>query len=214
MADWIYGIAAVLILGGVVAEAVPEGAWRKYIRLFLGVLVILAAAAPVLSLFGISDRAALSYEEGIFSSWVDQIERQGADADWDGEVQKHQEEAFRAPLTALTESFGYRMESYSMEWEGNEPSAISLTVSEIGGEEPPGGEDRQEEGQVEEVRSVEPVGTVGEMESGEDGGEDGGAETAAYYEPSELRGLHDTLASVFSFSAEQVTIYLVREGEG
>ena len=46
------------------------------------------------------------------------------------------------------------------------------------------------------------------------GGEDGGAETAAYYEPSELRGLHDTLASVFSFSAEQVTIYLVREGEG
>ena len=75
MADWIYGIAAVLILGGVAAEAVPEGAWRKYIRLFLGVLVILAAAAPVLSLFGISDRAALSYEEGIFSSWVDQIER-------------------------------------------------------------------------------------------------------------------------------------------
>lgn len=34
MADWIYGIAAVLILGGVAAEAVPEGAWRKYIRLF------------------------------------------------------------------------------------------------------------------------------------------------------------------------------------
>ena len=208
MADWIYGIAAVLILGGIVTETVPEGAWRRYIRLFLGVLLILAAAAPLFSLFGISDRAALSYEEGLLSSWVDQIGMQEGGA-WDEAARQKQEEALGEPLSVLAEDFGYRLESYSIDWASGEPEAVSLTVSENrdSGAEPQeeGTAEEQTAGGVEQVEEIAPVAPVQEPQE---------RETAVYYEPSELRGLHDTLASVFSFSAEQVTIYLVREGEG
>ncbi len=228
MTDWIYGIAAVLILGGVAAEAVPEGTWRKYVRLFSGVLLILAAASPVLSLFGIADRAALSYEEGLFSSWVDQIRMQTAGTEWEEEAQRRQEEAFAEPLAALAESFGYRMESFSVEWREGEPSAIRLTVSEIVqnaalGESGQAGLQTARQGEsIEEVAPVSPVGEIqNEAEISETAkaqveapAEETAEETAVYYEPSELRTLHEALGAAFSLSQDQVTIYLVREGEG
>ena len=209
MADWIYGMAAVLILGGIVTEAVPEGVWRKYIRLFLGVLLILAAAAPLFSLFGISDRAALSYEEGLLTSWIDQIEGQEGTA-WNEAARQKQEEALLKPLAVLAEDFGYQLETYSINWASGEPEAVSLTVSESRNPRA----EPQEEGisqeqtagaGVEQVENIAPVAPVQEPQE---------RETAVYYEPSELRPFHEAVASVFSLPNEQVTIYLTREGEG
>ena len=48
---WIRNLAYTLLFFTVVLQLVPEGGYRKYIRYFLGLILIVTVISPVYSLF-------------------------------------------------------------------------------------------------------------------------------------------------------------------
>lgn len=50
--DWIKNVAYYMILLSAFLHVVPNEGYRKYIRLFTGVILILLLSSPILSLFG------------------------------------------------------------------------------------------------------------------------------------------------------------------
>ncbi len=273
-ADWIYGIAAVLLIGSAALQAVPKGAWQKYVKLFCGGMLILAVTSPVFSLLGTAGRTALSYQRNAVSSLFAGIEGSVSKEreEWSKEVQKRQETALNEPLSVLAQSYGFTLCSYTLRWEEETQLAgITLSVRAAGGgdvgdkaagtaEKDSGdgantaagtaekdGRGTEGGGSIMPVKPVEPVGegenspekagqengpewggesaeagpdgsgpgieTEGE-EAGEAGPEAAGRESEpTYYEPSELRKLHEALETVLELPSDQVVIYLQREAQ-
>ena len=218
-ADWIYGIAAVLLLSSAALQAVSEGTWQKYVKLFCGGLVILAVTAPLLTLAGRLGQTSLYYQRDTLSALFGGLEGSVPEGDeWRQEARKRQEEALREPLAALAESCGFTICSYTLGWkEETQIDAVTLTVraadKALAQEEgTPGGADG-----ILPVEAVEPAGPGdGRDGPGKDGAgtkEDAAAQ-GSYYEPSELRTLHEALETVLGLSSGQVAIYLQREGDG
>ena len=50
--EWIRNLAYYMILVTAVLQVAPEGGYRKYIRFFCGLLLVVLLASPVLSLLG------------------------------------------------------------------------------------------------------------------------------------------------------------------
>ena len=210
-ADWIYGIAAVMLLGSAAIQAISEGTYQKYLKLFLGLVLILTVISPLLSLFGRSDIPSLYYLREVIAFWLEGGGPGAADgfyrgesgpADWEETVNRKREEALFEPLCVLTESYGFNLLSYSVKWSGEgRPEGITLTVCKKTDkkETATSGETAQKADRVDTVRPVEAVGE-GETES-------------SYYEPSELRLLHQALETVLELSEKQVAVYLDREEE-
>lgn len=46
--DWIRGIAAFLVLTGIFLQLVPEGSYRKYLRFFAGLILMILICRPLL----------------------------------------------------------------------------------------------------------------------------------------------------------------------
>ncbi len=229
-ADWIYGIVTVLFISSVALQAVPKGAWQKYVKLFCGGMMILTVTAPVFSLLGRSGRTALYYQKNVLSSLFAEIEGSvsGEQEKWREEAQKRQEAAFEEPLSALAQSYGFTLCSYSLLWKNeNEPAGITLYVQAAGhdgnrekGEGGPAAQDETKE--RTEIVPVEPVEKVGAGGLESDGVEQETAGPAksgpsapepVYYEPSELRELHEALETVLELPSDQVVIYLQREAQ-
>ena len=258
-ADWIYGIAAVLLIGSAALQAVPKGAWQKYVKLFCGGMLILAVTSPVFSLLGTAGRTALSYQRNAVSSLFAGIEGSVSKEreEWSKEVQKRQETALNEPLSVLAQSYGFTLCSYTLRWEEETQLAgITLSVRAAGGGDvgdkaagtaEKDGRGTEGGGSIMPVKPVEPVGegenspekagqengpewggesaeagpdgsgpgieTEGE-EAGEAGPEAAGRESEpTYYEPSELRKLHEALETVLELPSDQVVIYLQREAQ-
>ena len=214
-ADWIYGIAAVMLLGSAAIQAISEGTYQKYLRLFLGLVLILTVAPPLLSLFGKSGAPSLYYLREMIASWMEGggpgnaggfRGTEGVLADWEEAVNQKREAALLEPLSVLSESFGFCLLSCSVEWSGEgRPEKIVLTVRKKtdGGETQPEDISGEEESRESEpVEAVRPVEAVGEEKK-----------EPSYYEPSELRLLHQALETVLELSGEQVAVYLDREEE-
>lgn len=216
LADWVYGIAAVLLFGAVVLQAVPEGTYRKYVRMFLGVIMILAVTSPIVSWFGLSEQTFLHYERDLVSLWQSGLEHSGgefvdpdagAGGAWREEAQQRREAAYHKPLSALAEQYGFTLSSYRITWseDGTQPVRFILTLQrkEEAGKE----ESVQTEGAPEMVPSVKTVGNT-ELAGANFDSEDG----TVSYEPSELRPLHEAMEIVFELERDQVILYWDRQG--
>ena len=213
-ADWVYGIAAVMLLGSAAIQAIAEGTYQKYLKLFLGLVLILTVISPVLSLFGRSDAPSLYYLRESIASWLEGGGPEAAGgfgragsvpADWEQTVNRKREEALSQPLCVLAENYGFYLLSYSVRWSGEgRLDGIVLTVCQKTAREEtqPAGRSGEEIPGTDRVETVRPVEAVGEGEI-----------DSSYYEPSELRLLHQALETVLELSGEQVTIYLDREEE-
>lgn len=54
--EWIQNIAVYLIISAAILHAVPENGYRKYIRFFSGLVLILLLADPLLEFTGMARR--------------------------------------------------------------------------------------------------------------------------------------------------------------
>ncbi|MCI9486052.1 MAG: stage III sporulation protein AF [Lachnospiraceae bacterium] len=74
---WVKTIAACLIFLSLIIRLLPEGKNIKYIRYFMGMVLVLVVLAPAGRLFGL---------EKVFSQLEISFEREGARADFEGEL--------------------------------------------------------------------------------------------------------------------------------
>ncbi len=224
-ADWLYGIVAVLLFGTVILQGMPEGTYQRYARLFLGVLLVMAVISPLFSRLGLWEGTRLSFERGLVSSWLDGVVEakewqvsQRWEETMQQQIRQKQEGWLQEPLAALTEEYGFSCLRYAVEWNeaGDWPRQLTLWVT------------RREQNTVAEeypvsdaeatgILPVEPISSVGglvvstenaivsqKIESSSQRG------PARYYEPSELRPLHQALQTVWQLREEQILLYWER----
>ncbi len=201
-ADWIYGIAAVMLFSTVAIQVTPEGTYQKYVRLFLGILLMLTVLSPLFSLFGLSEGLRSSFIREELSSWMGEI---SVKEEWSGQVLQRREAWLKEPLEALAREHGFSCLDYAVEWNdgGDWPQRMTLWVTEMKrnlSEEKLHSDEWEESNQVEQVQSVRPIEQI----------EDGMTEFDAYYEPSELRTLHQALAVLWQLPEDRVRIYWQR----
>ena len=228
MSDWIYGIVAVMLFGTVILQVTPEGAYQKYVRLFLGALLIMTVIGPLYSWLGLAEGSRLSFEQRILSSWrMTALERTGMDNMWQEsdhwerrmqeQVSQKQETWMQDALKVIAEGYGFKYIKHEVRWDlaGNWPDSLVLWVEKSGEENGYNPEDiagnitkdiADHPMEIEGVSSVEPIVFVTDRYS--DKKREG--QDKVYYEPSELRPLHQALQVVWQLEEGQIVLYLQR----
>ena len=62
--EWVRGIAYYMVLVTVVMQMTAAESYRKYIRLFTGIILVLMILAPVMRIFGINGEEIWMQEKG------------------------------------------------------------------------------------------------------------------------------------------------------
>lgn len=62
--EWVRGIAYYMVLVTVIMQMAAAESYRKYIRLFTGIILVLMILAPVMRIFGINGEEMWMQEEG------------------------------------------------------------------------------------------------------------------------------------------------------
>lgn len=69
--EWIQNISVFLIVSAAVLHAVPGKDYRKYIRFFTGIILILLLAEPILELSGMAERLEVICQENQYEEEAD-----------------------------------------------------------------------------------------------------------------------------------------------
>lgn len=69
--EWLQNLSFYLILVTAVTYVLPSNSYRKYIRFFTGLVLILMLLTPVLSLFGMKE-LKIEYEENM-PKWMEEL---------------------------------------------------------------------------------------------------------------------------------------------
>lgn len=72
MYQWLQNLAFYMILMTAVLQALPDSSYRKYIRFFCGMILVVLLAGPILQLFGAQEHFAERYQ----NAEVEQIQRE------------------------------------------------------------------------------------------------------------------------------------------
>ena len=225
MSEWIYGIVAVILFGTVILQVTPEGTYQKYVRLFLGAMLMITVTKPLFSWFDLSEKTRLTFEQGMLSSWIGAMsfgstgnDRVWQEADrWEHQLQEQvdrkQEIWVKQVLESTAKDYGFLYLDHEVRWNeaGNWPEKLTLWVK------------KQEEGKIcasEDVSGVETeipmeitgIATVTPVLSVADRTvhANGCTESEVYYEPSELRPLHEALQVVWQLEDGQIVVYWQR----
>lgn len=225
MREWIYGIVVVMLFGTVILQVTPEGSYQKYVRLFLGTLLMLTVTKPLYSWLGMWEETRLNFEQGSLASWMgavsfedDQSLGEWQETDrWEEsmkeQIHQKQEDWVQQVLMSSVREYGFWYQDHEVQWnpQGNWPETLTLWVSRQEKEKQNTRESRGEDPTnttigIEGVSSVEPVRSVTREDT--DTQKDGKKEN--YYEPSELLPLHQALQRVWQLEAGQIVIYFQR----
>lgn len=74
LCEWIRQIAYYMVLVTVIMQLAAGQGYRKYIRLFTGIILVLLILTPVLRLFGVQGENTELLPQGGFEASVEQIE--------------------------------------------------------------------------------------------------------------------------------------------
>lgn len=72
--EWLYSLAAYLVLIEAVLLALPDSAYRKYVRFFIGMILVLMLLTPILRLFGKDGRIDNFYDSRELEKQIEEIE--------------------------------------------------------------------------------------------------------------------------------------------
>lgn len=80
--EWMRSLVFYSILASVVMNVLPNSEYQKYIRFFLGMLLIIVAVTPLLQLFGLEETLNSNYyTESLEESWEETMEDVDIDID-------------------------------------------------------------------------------------------------------------------------------------
>lgn len=72
--EWIRNVAFYMILVMVVIQILPNNEYKKYVRFFTGLVLVLLIATPVLKLFGMDMSLSNIYHNSTYESEIQKIE--------------------------------------------------------------------------------------------------------------------------------------------
>ncbi len=72
--EWIQNIAFYMILSTVFFEALPVNSYKKYIRFFTGMVLVLLLIGPVLKVFGMRNSFSDIFDSGAYEKEMERIE--------------------------------------------------------------------------------------------------------------------------------------------
>ncbi len=61
--DWIENITFYMVIMTAVMHMIPGETYKKYIRFFVGLILILMLANPILKIWGLADNTKIEYEK-------------------------------------------------------------------------------------------------------------------------------------------------------
>ena len=72
--DWIKNIAFYMVMVTAVIHMIPNSDYKKYIRFFTSLVLIIMLVTPVLNLFGMGKEIMNIYENGIYQDQIEKME--------------------------------------------------------------------------------------------------------------------------------------------
>lgn len=72
--EWIQNIAFYMVLVMAAVQVLPNTGYKKYIRFFTGLVLILMLATPIFKLFGMDERLADVYDNEAYKEEIERIE--------------------------------------------------------------------------------------------------------------------------------------------
>lgn len=76
--QWIQNIAFYLILVTVFVQLIPDSGYKKYVRFFTGLLLIVLLTAPILKVFGMEGEFKRLYQSAEYSRQLEEMEEKAA----------------------------------------------------------------------------------------------------------------------------------------
>lgn len=105
---WMKNIAFFTVLMTAVTHILPESDYRKYVRFYMGLILIILLAAPVFRVFGSKDELGQIYHSSVYQQQMKEIE--GASAF----LEEIEAEDYLGPLMEKEKN-----EESEVEWSGN-----------------------------------------------------------------------------------------------
>lgn len=131
---WIKNLAVFYIMFTAVLHLVPDSRYERYVRFFMGLLLIFMLSAPVFSILGKGGQILESFRENYRmeaaeqeQSELEDLQRLYLEKGYEGEIRKN-------ILDAL-QDVGIEPADVSVNIEGNEPEVIIYVEEELSGEE-------------------------------------------------------------------------------
>lgn len=72
--EWIQNLACYMILITAVIQILPNNSYRKYIRFFCGLILVIVLASPVLELFGAGADLERIYRDARYDETIKEIQ--------------------------------------------------------------------------------------------------------------------------------------------
>ncbi len=72
--QWVENITFYLILITVAMQLLPNQSYKKYIRFFMGLVLIIMLANPILKIFGLKEAFQTFYQEAEYEQKLEEIE--------------------------------------------------------------------------------------------------------------------------------------------
>lgn len=151
LSQWVRNLAFYFIFLSVLMNVIPQGEERKYIRFFMGLLLILVLIRPLLTV-GKLDQI-LSWEtlsEGIRQEYEDfSMEKKYLEQEGNNYVQKNCQKEMERQIKALLEQLSYESTEVSVEFFNGEEldvKEIRCVIRRTDGNPP-------KEGEADEVKS-------------------------------------------------------------
>jgi stage III sporulation protein AF len=133
LSEWITHILLFILMAMVVELLLPNSAMQKYVKMVLGLLLMILMATPIFRLFSLDPRELLSEIESM-------MEATGISMEWKDKKNEIQEGQRAYILEQTTVHMEEITEKELMEQYGYEIAAISIDMDERWFESPPDGE--------------------------------------------------------------------------
>ena len=192
--QWVGSILCYLILASAVRAVLPSKKYEKYIRFFMGVVLILLVVHPVTDGLGLEDRLAYYFEAVSFQREAEDLKREilGIEEQRLGRVIEEYEGAVERDVRVMAEDMGFMVKQVEVSIESDREKENYGTVShiflavgnEISEEE---GMDGNEEGSGWERIEIGAI-EIELVEAGGQGETDGGRESGAGEAPAGPEG--------------------------
>lgn len=73
--DWLWNFVCYMVLVTAVIQVLPENSYQKYIKFFLGLIMILLLTSPVFRLLGMEQRFQDIYQDAEYRRVMQEMER-------------------------------------------------------------------------------------------------------------------------------------------
>lgn len=129
---WIKGIAFYLILILAIQNVIPDNKYKKYIKLFSGMLLVLLVISPITNVFNFTENIANLYEDKLVKQEIGQMEVQLSnmeDSVYEATINQYKE-LVKEQVSVFAEDEGLYIEEFSCEiTDDAQLSSITLILS-------------------------------------------------------------------------------------